>query len=103
MFARNLSFRLKPNTHSDYTHTMETQVLPLLKRQKDFKDEMTRSNVNGVDGVSSLWETKSDADNYNTNICPQVMKSLEQVIDGTPRLHTFETVTSTCHKVPVTM
>ena len=51
----------------------------------------------------SLWETKSDADNYNTNIYPQVMKSLEQVIDGTPRLHTFETVTSTCHKVPVTM
>ena len=52
MFARNLSFRLKPNTHSDYTHTMETQVLPLLKKQKDFKEEMTLSNVNSVDGVS---------------------------------------------------
>jgi len=52
MFARNLSFRLKPNTHSDYTHAMETLVLPLLKKQKGFKEEMTLSNANSVDGVS---------------------------------------------------
>lgn len=104
MFARNVSFRLKPNTHSDYTHTMETQVLPLLKKQKGFKEEITLSNTNSVDGVSiSLWESKSDAENYNTNVYPQVMKTLEKVIDGTPRLHVFETVTSTYNKVPVTM
>ena len=104
MFARNLSFRLKPNTHSDYTQTMETQILPLLKKQKGFKEEMTLSNPNSVDGVSiSVWETKSDADNYNTNVYPQVMKSLEKVIDGAPKLHTFETVTSTHNNVPVTM
>jgi hypothetical protein len=104
MFARNLSFRLKPNTHSDYTQTMETQILPLLKKQKGFKEEMTLSNPNSVDGVSiSVWETKSDADNYNTNVYPQVMKSLEKVIDGQPQLHTFETVTSIYNKVPVTM
>jgi heme-degrading monooxygenase HmoA len=104
MFARNLSFRLKPNTHSDYTHTMETQVLPLLQKQKGFKEEITLCNSTTVDGVSiSLWESKSDAENYNTNVYPQVMKTLEKVIDGAPRLHTFETVTSTYSKVPVTM
>ena len=96
MFARNLSFRLKPNTHSDYTHTMETEILPLLKKQKGFKEEMTLSNASSVDGVSiSLWESKTDADNYNTSVYPQVIKTLEKVIDGTPRVHTFETVTST--------
>jgi hypothetical protein len=104
MFARNLSFRLKPNTHSDYTRTLESQVLPLLQKQKGFKEEISLFNTNSVDGVSiSLWESKSDADNYNTNIYPQVMKSLENVIDGTPKLHTFETVTSTYNKVPATM
>lgn len=62
------------------------------------------SNVNSVDGVSiSLRETKAGAENYNTNIYPQGMKSLGKVIDGTPRLRTFETVTSTCRKGPVTM
>jgi len=104
MFARNVSFRLKPNTQSDYTQTLESQVLPLLKKQKGFKEEITLCNTSNVDAVSiSLWDNKSDADNYNTNVYPQVMKTLEKVIDGTPRVHTFETVTSTYNKVPATM
>ena len=104
MFARNVSFRLKPNTHSDYTRTFESQILPLLQKQKGFKEEITLCNANSVDGVSiSLWDNKSDADNYNTNVYPQVMKTLEKVIDGTPRVHTFETVTSTMNKVLATV
>jgi hypothetical protein len=104
MFARNVSFRLKPNTHSDYTHTFESQILPLLRKQKGFKEEITLCNANSVDSVSiSLWDNKSDADNYNTNVYPQVMKTLEKVIDGTPRVHTFETVTSTMNRVPATL
>lgn len=96
MFARNVSFRLKPNTHSDFTRTLESQILPLLHKQKGFKEEIALCNPNSVDGVSiSLWENKADADNYNTGVYPQVMKTLEKVIDGAPRVHTFETVTST--------
>jgi heme-degrading monooxygenase HmoA len=100
MFARNVSFRLKPNTQSDYTRTFETQVLPLLQKQKGFKEEVTMCNSNNVDAVSiSLWENKADADNYNTNAYPQVLKTFEKVIDGTPRVHTYEMVTSTIHGV----
>ncbi len=60
-------------------------------------------NANSVDSISiSLWDNKSDDDNYNTNVYPQVMKTLEKVIDGTPRVHTFETVTSTMNKALAT-
>ncbi len=98
MFARNVSFRLKPNTQSDYTRTFDTQILPLLQKQKGFKEEITMCNSNNVDAVSiSLWDNKTDADNYNTNTYPQVLKAFEKVIDGTPRVHTYETVTSTVH------
>ncbi len=98
MFARNVSFRLKPNTQSDYTRTFENQILPLLQKQKGFKEEITMCNSNNVDAVSiSLWDNKADADNYNTNTYPQVLKTFEKVIDGTPRVHTYETVTSSVH------
>ena len=98
MFARNVSFRLKPNTQSDYTRTFENQILPLLQKQKGFKEELTMCNPNQVDGVAiSLWDNKADADNYNTNAYPQVLKAFEKVIDGTPRVHTYETVISTFH------
>jgi heme-degrading monooxygenase HmoA len=102
MYARNISFRLKNNMQSDYTRTFERQILPLLQKQKGFMEEITLCNPNSVEGVSiSLWESKADADNYNTNTYPQVLKTFEKIIEGTPRVHTFETVTSNVHNVAV--
>ena len=101
MYARNISFRLKSNMQSDYTRTFENQILPLLRKQKGFKDEITLSNPGSQDAVSiSLWEHKNNADDYNTNAYPEVLKTLAKVIDGTPLVHTYDTVVSTFHFVP---
>ncbi|MGB7639759.1 MAG: hypothetical protein WBL82_00650, partial [Terriglobales bacterium] len=68
MFSRNVSFHLKSNMLSDYTRTFEKDVLPLLRKQNGFKDEITFAAPGGVDVVAiSLWDNKKDADNYNTN------------------------------------
>ena len=102
MFARNVSFRLNPNMLSDYTRTFENQVLPLLRKQKGFKDEITLSNPGSVDVIAiSLWESKGNAEAYNTNAYPEVLKTLARMIDGTPKVQTFEAVTSTFHHAPV--
>lgn len=100
MYARNVTFRIKANTQPDYTHTFENQILPLLKKQKGFKEEMTLCNPGSQDAVSiSLWEHKSNADDYNTRVYPEVLKTLGNAIEGTPRVQTFETVVSTFHNV----
>jgi hypothetical protein len=102
MFARNVSFRLKSNTLSDYTRTFENQVLPLLRKQKGFKDEITLSNPSSLDAVAiSLWESKAYAEADNTNTYPEVLKTFARMIDGTPKVQTFESVTSTFHNVAV--
>jgi len=102
MYARNVSFRLKPNTQSEYTRTFENQVLPLLRKQKGFKEAINLCSPGSQDAIAiSLWENKANADDYNTNTYPEVMKTLTKVIDGTPRVQTFETVVSTFHNVPV--
>jgi hypothetical protein len=100
MFARNISFRLKSNALSDYTRTFENEVLPLLRKQKGFKEEVTLSNPGSQDAIAiSLWENKANADAYNTNTYPEVLKTLARMIDGTPKVQTFEAVTSTFHQV----
>ena len=104
MYARNVTFRIKPNMQPDYTHTFENQILPLLQKQKGFKDEITLCSPGSPEAVSiSLWENKSNADDYNTHVYPEVLKFLAKTIDGTPRVHTFETVISTFHHVPATV
>src|ERR1700687_2296653 len=102
MFARNVSIHLKSNMLSDYTRTFEKDVLPLLRKQNGFKDELTLSNPGSVDVIAiSLWESKANAEAYNTNVYPEGLKTLERMIDGTPKVQTFEAVTSTYHHVAV--
>jgi hypothetical protein len=100
MYARNVSIHLKSNSLSDYARTFEKDVLPLLRKQKGFKDEITFAGPGGVDVTAiSLWESKKDADAYNTNTYPEVLKSMSRFIEGTPTLQTSEVVNSTFHKI----
>ena len=102
MFARNVSFRLKSNMLSDYTRTFENEILPLLRKQTGFKDEITLSNPGSLDAIAiSLWENKANAEAYNTSTYPQVLTTLARLIDGTPKVQTFEAVTSTFHNIAV--
>jgi len=102
MFARNVSFRLKSNMLTDYNRTLENEILPLLRKQKGFKEEITLSNPGSQDAIAiSLWENRASAEAYNTNTYPQVLKALARFIDGTPKVQTFEAVTSTFHNVAV--
>ena len=102
MYARNVSIHLKPNALSDYTRTFDKDVLPLLRKQKGFKDEITFAGPGGVDVTAiSLWENKTDADAYNTNTYPEVLKSMARFIEGTPKVQTSDVVNSTFHKIAV--
>jgi heme-degrading monooxygenase HmoA len=102
MFARDVSFHLKSNMLSDYTRTLENEILPLLRKQKGFKDEITLSNPGSTDVITiSLWENKAAAEAYRTDAYPEVLKTVARMIEGTPRVETFEQVTSTFHHVAV--
>jgi hypothetical protein len=102
MFARNVSIHLKPNTLSDYTRAFEKEVLPLLRKQNGFKDEITFAGAGGVDVTAiSLWVNKTDAEAYNTNTYPQVLKTLARFIEGTPKVQTSDVVNSTFHNSAV--
>ena len=98
MYARNVTFRIKANMQHDYTNTFENQILPLLRKQKGFKEEITLCSLGSQDAVSiSLWETKKNAEAYNTNTYPEVLRTFGRTIDGTPKVQTFEAVSSTLH------
>ena len=100
MFARNVCIHLKSNALSDYTRSFENDILPLLRKQKGFKDEITLSNPGSLDVIAvSLWDSKANAEAYNANTYPEVLKTFARMIDGTPKVQTFEAVTSSFHNV----
>ena len=98
MFARNLSVQLKPNTTtSDYSKVFTTEVLPLLRKQTGFRDEITLSHDNMRVNAISLWDSKESAEAYETSAYPQVLKIMEKVVEGAPKIRTSEVVHSSYH------
>ena len=99
MFARNVSLRLKPNTLSEFTRIFEKEVIPMLRKQSGFQDEIAFAVPGGLDVVAiSLWDTKEYAEAYNTAGYREVLKILDKVLDGNPKVQVSDVISSTIHK-----
>jgi heme-degrading monooxygenase HmoA len=99
MFARSVTIHLKSNSVSEFNSTMEKDILPLLQKQKGFRDEISLVTSNGSEAVGiSLWDRKEDAEAYNRSAYPEVQKLLARVSEGTPQVQTYEVGTSTIQK-----
>ena len=100
MFARNVSMRLKSNSVGEFTRTLENEVIPLLRKQKGFQDEISPVIPNGTEAVAiSFWDQKENAEAYNRGAYPEVQKILAKVLDGTPQVQTYEVGNSTFRKI----
>jgi len=100
MFARSISMRLKPNSVAEFSRAMENEILPLLRKQKGFQDELVLVSSNGTDALGiSLWDQKDNAESYHRTTYPEVQELLSKVMEGTPQVQTYEVSSSTLHKV----
>ena len=100
MFARTVRLQLKPNSGAEFTRIVEKELIPLLRKQQGFKDEITFIPSGGSEAVAiSLWEKKENAETYETATYPEVLKMVARVVEGTPRVNTSEVSNSTCHRI----
>jgi hypothetical protein len=100
MFARTVSLHLKPNSVREFTDTIDKEIIPLLRKQKGFQDEITFVVPGDTEAVGiSLWDQKENAEAYNRATYPEVEKALAKVAEGTPQVKTYEVSNSTFHKV----
>jgi heme-degrading monooxygenase HmoA len=100
MFARHVSMHLKPNNRAELTQTIENEVLPILRKQHGFQDEIVFvAPGSGTELVAiSLWDTKEDAETYHRGSYPEVVKALAKVVEGTPEVRNFDVANSTLQR-----
>jgi len=78
----------------------EKEILPLLKKQKGFVDELFLVTPDKSEVVAiSLWEKKEYAEIYNRELYPKIEKMLEPFIIGVPIIKNLEAEYSTFHKI----
>jgi hypothetical protein len=100
MFGRQVTLKLKTNSAAELTRIADTEILPILRKQHGFRDETTFIAPERMEAVaSSFWDTKADAEAYDRTAYADVLKTLSNVIDGTPTVKTFEFANSTFQQV----
>jgi hypothetical protein len=72
----------------------------MLRKQKGFKDEITLLAAERNEAVAiSFWDKKEDAEVYNREKYPEILKTLSKVVEGTPKVESFEVANSTSHHI----
>ena len=100
MFARRVYMHLKPNSVAEFTQRLEKDILPLLRKQQGFLDEITFVGQGGTEAFAiSLWDKAENAEAYNRASYPEVAKILATIIEGVPQVETFNVANSTFHKL----
>ena len=100
MFARTVSFHLKPGRAAEFARLLDQNIIPVLRKQKGFQDEIVFVAPGEADAIGiSVWDLKEDAETYARSAYPGVLKALEPVVEGTPQVQTYEVANSTFHKI----
>ena len=101
MFTRVVEVTTKAGKARDLTRTVNDKVLPILKNQPGFLDEITLVSDEDQNRILaiSFWKSKENADVYNREQFPKVTEIIRNLIEGTPQVRTFEVEQSTVHKI----
>jgi len=101
MFTRAVELTSKSGKSRDLSNAINEQVVPILKKQSGFVDEIVLVSDAERDRVLALsfWKTREDAERYHREQYNTVREKLQHLIDAEPVIRTFDVHTSTGHKI----
>jgi hypothetical protein len=100
MVARKVAARLKPNSLTEFTNLIESEILPWLREQEGFLDLITLAAPDGIEVATiSFWDHQGNAQAYNESGYAEVLKILGKLLDGKPYVKLFDVVGSTFQRV----
>ena len=87
--ARSVRFDIAKDRNEEFHKLFKTEVLPVLRKQDGFKDELLLVHDQQVLAIS-VWSNADAARKYETATYPQVDKTLRPVMTGKPTIETFD-------------
>ncbi len=101
MFARMVELTLKQDKLNELRSKFDNEILPLLRKQTGFADELVLCADSNPDRVLaiSLWNTREDAERYHRDQYPKIAEIIQPLLTTNPTLQTFNVDISTPHKI----
>jgi len=87
--ARSVRFDIATDKNEQFQTLFRNEILPTLKKQDGFKDELLLVKDQHVLAIS-VWNNADSARKYESTTYPQLDKKLRPVMSGTPTVETFQ-------------
>ena len=87
--ARSVRFDIATDKNEEFHKLFKNEVLPILKKQDGFKDELLLVQDQHVLAIS-LWNSVDSARKYESATYPQVDKVLRPVMTGRATVETYQ-------------
>ena len=101
MFTRVVELVSKQRKARELSSTINDKIVPILKKQAGFVDEIVLVSDADSNRVLALsfWKTREDAERYQREQYNSVRETLQPLLEGEPVVRTCEVHTSTGHKI----
>ena len=100
MYARLVTTHLKPGKFDLATRKFEEKIIPMLKLQKGFRDEVSFFDKEKNESLAiSFWDAEADLRVYEKETYPEMVKVLSETFVGTPEVRLFEVANATFYKI----
>jgi heme-degrading monooxygenase HmoA len=87
--ARSVRFDIAVDKNEEFHTLFRSEILPMLKKQDGFKDELLLVKDQHVLAIS-VWNDMDSARKYESATYPQVDKALRPVMSGKATVETFK-------------
>jgi heme-degrading monooxygenase HmoA len=101
MFTRVVELKCKAGKTNEVASMANEKVLPILRKQQGFQDEIVLVSTTDPNRVSALsfWNRREDAERYQREQFSQIAAMLRPLCEGEPMISTFDVNTSTVHHI----
>ena len=101
MFTRVVELVSKPAKSRELSSAINDKVVPILKKQAGFVDEIVLVSDADSNRVLALsfWKTREDAERYQREQYNSVRETLQPLLEAEPVVRTFDVHTSTGHQI----
>jgi len=101
MFTRVVELRAKSGKAKELSTTIYDKVLPILRGQSGFVDEIVLVSDTEADHLLALsfWNRQQDAERYSEEGYPKVNELIAHLVEASPTVKTFNVDASTTHKI----
>jgi heme-degrading monooxygenase HmoA len=101
MFTRVVEGKCKPGKTTEFCNTIVEKVMPILKKQQGFQDEIVLVSTTDPSQVLmiSFWNKREDAERYHREQFAKIAHMVRHLGDGDPVVKNYDVNTSTVHHI----